>query len=104
MRMVAMMSAMRTARMLISVALLSAMAAFVAGCGGGGGSDSETSGGPLFVSLSYGTMTGWVGEPMSGTPDDAPAVGGTHFTATGLPAGLSINASTGAISGTPTQA
>lgn len=51
-------------------------------------------------------FTGTVGTAFSGTPTltDATNRPATSWVATGLPAGLAINATTGAISGTPTSA
>ncbi len=69
----------------------------LAAAGGGGGQDTVTVTNP-------GTQTGTVGTAASlGVHATDSAAGQTlAYAATGLPAGLSVNASTGLISGTPT--
>jgi hypothetical protein len=63
--------------------------------GGGGGSVTVTN---------PGTQTGTVGTATSLTMSASGGVTPYTFTATGLPAGLAINSSSGVISGTPTTA
>jgi hypothetical protein len=101
-------------------------AALVAGCGGGGGGDDDAcaSGSLVFTTtwqVAGGTwlppargnqIVGRVGVPLSAVPvhSGLPAgcVGRATYslgrTANPLPAGLSLNTSTGEISGTPTTA
>ncbi|WP_425394880.1 putative Ig domain-containing protein [Actinospica robiniae] len=65
---------------------------------------SSTSSGSVTVT-NPGSQTGTVGTAASLQISASDAAGGTlAYTATGLPAGLSINSSTGAISGKPTTA
>ena len=76
---------------------------------GSGGPSAAT---PITITISAGApiitsgqaFTGTVGTAFSGTPalTGATSRPATSWSATGLPSGLSINASTGAISGTPT--
>ncbi len=68
-------------------------------CTGGGGTNTVTVNNP-------GSQTGTVGTAKSLQLTASDSASGQSFTwsATGLPAGLSINASTGLISGTPTTA
>ncbi|MFI9816599.1 S8 family serine peptidase [Saccharothrix variisporea] len=62
-----------------------------------------TGGGTTRLSLADpGTQTSVKGKPVSLQMVASGGTGGYRFTASGLPAGLSINASTGLISGTPT--
>jgi N-acetylneuraminic acid mutarotase len=70
----------------------------VAACGG---SDGEWAS----ISLSYRTVSGYVGSYLSVAPTvtGLPSGGRTRYTATGLPAGISIDSSTGVISGVPTE-
>jgi Zn-dependent metalloprotease len=66
------------------------------------GDPTCTAGGGVTVG-NPGNKTGTVGTAI--TPFTVTATGGTspyHFSATGLPAGISINATTGQVSGTPT--
>jgi cellulose 1,4-beta-cellobiosidase len=67
--------------------------------GGGGGANTVTVTNP-------GNQTGTVGTALSLTVHAADSASGQtlSFSATGLPTGLSVNASTGVISGTPTSA
>jgi Ice-binding-like/Putative Ig domain len=65
----------------------------------GGGSVSGPPGSPVFTGP--GTASGATGEPFSGF-NVAASGSPTSYSATGLPAGLTLNTSTGAITGTPT--
>ncbi|MFC7616234.1 trypsin-like serine protease [Actinokineospora soli] len=62
-----------------------------------------TSGGPTTLALANpGTQTSVKGRPVSLQLAASGGSGGYRFSATGLPAGLTVNSSTGLISGTPT--
>jgi uncharacterized protein (UPF0333 family) len=92
-----------------SALLLGAISTLVAACGGGGGGEDEDAscgGGPVFVSdtYTYETTKGQVGRSYSAGPRNAPALCKMNYTASNLPPGLSISASTGVISGIPTTA
>jgi hypothetical protein len=83
-----------------------ALVALVAGCGGGGGGGSGGSAPPAPSSLHYPTCCGpiWVGFAMSPL---TPTVMGqvTSWTVSpALPAGITLNPSTGVVSGTHTDA
>jgi hypothetical protein len=88
------------------------------GTSGGGGGGTSSTGGAGSITLTWnvdalsvtgpGTQTNVSGSAISALTISAPhdTTGGNtvSFSATGLPAGLSINASTGTITGTPTAA
>ena len=80
-------------------AFTSVQSTLAAGGGGGNGSDTVTVTNP-------GTQTGTVGTAASLQIHATDSASGQtlSYSATGLPAGLAINASTGLISGTPTAA
>lgn len=66
---------------------------FVFGSGGGGGS----------ITVSGSLVVGYIGVPYAGATFTASGGTGPYsWSASGLPAGLSINASTGVVGGTPT--
>jgi Cellulose binding domain/Glycosyl hydrolases family 11/Putative Ig domain len=76
--------------------------------GGGSGSSSVTLGGgttnPTVTVTNPGNQSGSTGSPVSLQIHASDSAGQTlNYSATGLPAGLSINSSTGLISGTPTS-
>lgn len=84
---------------------------FIVGCGpshhssGGGNSGGGGGGGGGPTPIQLGTLpTGQVGQPYNNTLS---ATGGSppySYSANGLPTGLSLNSSTGAVTGTPTVA
>jgi hypothetical protein len=89
--------------------------ALITACGGGGGGSSSSTPPPvvsscqgtlpsLVYSTSYSTRTGDVSTFTPSSLSTLPTGCTATVTATGLPAGLSINASTGVISGVPTVA
>jgi hypothetical protein len=97
-----------TTRISRAFMVLSAMAALIGGCGGGGGSGEEAGcgEGPFFVSdtYQYDPPSGQVGRDYNLAPRNPPSLCGAHYEASALPTGLTINASSGVISGRPTVA
>ena len=88
-----------------STCCLVAVTAFLISCGGGSNSDSCGEGGPIFVSDTY-QYTGatlQVNKDFTQAPRNAPAICKANFSAAALPDGLTINASTGVISGRATR-
>jgi hypothetical protein len=74
----------------------------MAGCSGGGSSPTTTTAAPANLAYPQAAITATAGQPISA---DTPTVNGTVTTysvAPALPAGLSLNTTTGAITGTPT--
>jgi hypothetical protein len=73
--------------------------------GGGGGGAGGGGGGPTVSVTSPGNQTSTVGNPVSLQIQASDSDGGTlSYSAAGLPAGLTINPTTGLITGTPTAA
>ena len=78
--------------------------AFIAGCGSGSNSATPPMSPPTNLSYAQPSISAVVGQAVTA---DAPAVTGTvtsYAVSPGLPAGLSVNKTTGMIDGTPTAA
>ena len=74
----------------------------IVGCSSGGSSPATTTAAPANLAYPQAAITATAGQPISA---DTPTVNGTVTTysvAPALPAGLSLNTATGAITGTPT--
>ena len=81
------------------VLTLTALTAFVCGCGNNGGGGSGPS------ALSYSARAAVFTKGVAITPDNPTTSGGAvtgYSVSPALPAGLSLNTSTGVVSGTPT--
>lgn len=79
-------------------------AIFLSACGGGGGSD-EAPTVPAPSGLSYPTpLTGTVGTPLATLAPSVTGAPTAYSVSPALPAGLTLNPGTGAVSGTPTAA
>ena len=78
--------------------------AVVAGCGGGGGGSGQPASPAALVITTTSLPDGVVGTAYNSTVTATGGTGARTFSisAGGLPAGLALNATTGAISGTPT--
>jgi len=90
-----------------AVSLVSALVFLVSGCGGGGGGASVAPPPPPPATLTITTSSlpaATVGQAYSVTVQATGGTGSRTWSALGLPAGLTIAASTGVISGTPTSA
>lgn len=95
---------MKTTRVLLSVLTTLALFSFVA-CGGGGSSHTNTQPfvAPLVIST-QGLSSGTVNQPYSGQLSATGGVLPYHWTLGTPVAGLTLNATTGALTGTPTAA
>jgi hypothetical protein len=82
--------------------LMALLSAILLGCGGGGGSNNGSN--PAITgTLSYSSQNLMAGNVSTINPTVSGVPSATVYAASNLPSGLTLNASTGVISGTPTS-